>query len=373
MEQDEVFMRRALELARRAEGNTRPNPMVGCVIVAEDGSIAGEGWHHKAGAAHAEVNALTAMREQKTQGHTAYVTLEPCSHYGHTGPCCDALIRAGIKRVVVAMEDPNPRVAGNGLARLREAGVKVEVGLCGKEAAALNEKFFVWITKKRPFLSLKFAETLDGKIATAARDSFYVTGQEAHRYSHYLRKTHDAILVGIGTVLEDDPELTTRLVEGKNPLRIVLDSRARIPLTARVLNAEAKTLVAVGPEADKEKIAKLTVMDGVEVVALPCENGRVSLSELLAKLAEREITSVLVEGGSQVTGAFFDAELADRVYAFVAPKLVGGKEGLPAIGGKGIQTMQQCAGVIEPEFKTLGTDWLITGRVCFPAHSKEMP
>lgn len=368
MEQDEIFMRRALELARRAEGNTSPNPMVGCVIVAEDGSIAGEGWHHKAGAAHAEVNALTAMREQKTHGHTAYVTLEPCSHYGHTGPCCDALIRAGIKRVVVALEDPNPKVAGRGLNRLREAGVKVEVGLCAKEAAALNEKFFVWITQKRPFISLKFAETLDGKIATADGDSFYVTGQEAHRYSHYLRKTHDAILVGIGTVLEDDPELTTRLVEGKNPLRIVLDSKARIPLTAKVLNAAANTLVAVGPEADKEKIAKLAAMDGVEVVTLSCENGQVSLSELLAALAKREVTSVLVEGGSQITGAFFDAELVDRVYAFVAPKLLGGDKALPAVGGKGIPTMGQCACVIDPEFKTLGADWLITGRVRFSAH-----
>ena len=358
-------MRWALELARRAEGYTSPNPMVGCVIVTEDGSVVGEGWHHKAGEAHAEVNALAAMRESGMQGHTAYVTLEPCSHYGRTGPCCEALLRAGIKRVVAAMEDPNPKVAGKGFARLRKAGVEVEVGLCGKEAAALNEKFCLWITRQRPFVSLKFAETLDGKIATATGDSFYVTGQEAHQYSHYLRKTHDAILVGIGTVLEDDPELTTRLVAGKNPLRIVLDSRARIPLTAKVLHGEAKTLLATGAQADPDKLRKLAAMANVETLILPCEDGNLSLPSLMTALAERNITSVLVEGGSRVTGSFLDAALADRVYAFIAPKLVGGNAALPAIGGRGIRTMGACARVLEPELKRMGEDWLITGKVRF--------
>ena len=366
----EFYMRRALELAKKAEGRTSPNPMVGCVIADVDGNIVGEGWHHKAGTPHAEVHAIADMNAKQAQGHTAFVTLEPCSHWGRTGPCCEALINAGIKRVVAAMEDPNPKVSGNGFRRLHEAGVEVIVGICEKEARRLNEHFLLWVTQKRPFVSLKFAETLDGKLATAARDSHYVTGQEAHVYSHYLRKTHDAILVGIGTVLDDDPELTTRLVEGRNPVRIVLDSRARIPLTSKVLQGEAKTLLVTGPEADAEKCNTLQRLNDVEVVALPCENGKISIPALLQVLYEHEITSVLVEGGSKVLGSFLDAGMADRVYAFIAPKLVGGKDALPSIGGKGIDVMSRCASVMEPELMTLGKDWLITGRVTFSEEGK---
>lgn len=361
----DFYMRRALELARRAEGCTSPNPMVGCVIADAEGNIVGEGWHHKAGTPHAEVNAIADMNAKHLQGHTAFVTLEPCSHWGRTGPCCEALIKAGIRRVVAAMEDPNPKVAGNGFRRLREAGVEVNVGVCEKEARRLNEHFLLWVTRKRPFVSLKFAETLDGKLATSARDSHFVTGQEAHTYSHYLRKIHDAILVGIGTVLDDDPELTTRLVEGKNPVRIVLDSRARIPLTAKVLQGETKTLLMAGPDADADKCHKLQRLKNVEVVTLPCEEEKLSLPALLQVLYEHEVASVLVEGGSDVLGSFLDSQIADRVYAFIAPKLVGGKTALPSIGGRGIERMSQCASVVEPELMTLGKDWLITGRVKF--------
>ena len=299
------------------------------------------------------------------------------------------LIKAGIKRVVAAMEDPNPKVAGNGFRRLREAGVEVITGVCEKEARRLNEHFLLWVTQNRPFVSLKFAETLDGKLATSARDSHFVTGQEAHTYSHYLRKIHDAILVGIGTVLDDDPELTTRLVEGKNPVRIVLDSRARIPRTAKVLQGDAKTLVITGLEADADTCDTLRRLHNVEVVTLPCENGKISVSALLQSLHEHEITSVLVEGGSEVVsallqslyeheitsvlveggsevlGSFLDSQTTDRVYAFIAPKLVGGTHALPSVGGRGIERMSQCAAVVEPELLTLGKDWLITGRVTF--------
>ncbi|MBP5736280.1 MAG: dihydrofolate reductase family protein, partial [Acidaminococcaceae bacterium] len=214
-------------------------------------------------------------------------------------------------------------------------------------------------------VSLKFAETLDGKLATSARDSHFVTGQEAHTYSHYLRKIHDAILVGIGTVLDDDPELTTRLVEGKNPVRIVLDSRARIPLTAKVLQGETKTLLVTGPDADAGKCDKLQGLKNVEVAMLPCEDEKIPVPALLQVLYEHEVASVLVEGGSDVLGSFLDAQIADRVYAFIAPKLVGGKTALPSIGGRGIERMSQCASVEEPELMTLGKDWLITGRVTF--------
>lgn len=363
MVHDEIYMRRALELARRAEGETSPNPMVGCVILDTEGRVAGEGWHHKAGGPHAEINALADLRSRGAQGDTAYVTLEPCSHWGRTGPCCEALIEAGIRRVVAAMEDPNPKVAGNGFRRLREAGVEVEVGACETEARGLNEKFLLWVTQERPFISLKFAETLDGKLATCQRDSHFVTGPEAHRYSHYLRKTHDAILVGIGTVLDDDPELTTRLVEGKSPVRIVLDSRARLPLTAKVLQRGAGTIVAVGPGADREKISALQELENVEVLLLPEKDGQLDLAELLRQLQTRTITSLLVEGGSRVLGSFLDRQLADRVYAFIAPKLAGGRQALPAVGGRGVARMSQCARLTQAEFKTLGEDWLITGCV----------
>lgn len=363
LSKDEGYMRRALELARRAEGNTSPNPMVGCVILDEAGRVVGEGWHHKTGEAHAEVNALTDMRSRQARGHTAYVNLEPCSHWGRTGPCCEALIQAGIKRVVAAMEDPNPKVAGSGFRRLREAGVEVETGVCEAEARALNEKFLLWVTQGRPFISLKFAETLDGKLTTCCRDSRDVTGPEAHRYSHYLRKTHDAILVGIGTVLDDDPELTTRLVEGKNPLRIVLDSRARIPFTAKVLQGGAKTIVATGSDADKGKVRELGSLENVEILPLPEKEGRLDLDELLRQLLDRSVTSLLVEGGSQVLGAFLDRQLGDRVYAFIAPKLAGGTAALPAVGGHGFARMAQCAHITGTEMKSLGEDWLITGRI----------
>ena len=366
MPDHEFYMRRALKLAKMAEGETSPNPMVGCVILDETGQIVGEGWHRKAGTPHAEVNALADMKAKNAVGHTAYVSLEPCSHWGRTGPCCEALIQAGIKRVVAAMEDPNPKVAGNGLRRLREAGVEVICGVCEQEAKRLNEHFLLWVTQKRPFISLKFAETLDGKLATSARDSHFVTGQEAHTYSHYLRKIHDGILVGIGTVLDDDPELTTRLVEGKNPVRIVLDTQARIPLNAKVLQGDTKTLLITGPQGNAEKCEELRKYNHVELISLPCIDGKVDIKCLIGALYEHGLTSVLVEGGSEALGSFLDAGMADRVYAFIAPKLVGGKNALPAIGGKGIPALAHCAAVMEPELLTLGKDWLITGRVSFP-------
>lgn len=363
MQTDEFYMHKALELAKLAEGCTSPNPMVGCVITDAEGNIVGEGYHHKAGEAHAEVNALADVHKHKATPHTAYVSLEPCSHFGRTGPCCDALLRAGIKRVVAAIEDPNPKVSGQGFARLKAGGVDLKIGVCAEEARKLNEQFLLWVTKRRPFISLKYAMTLDGKIATAGGDGTHVTGGEAHIFSHYLRKTNDAILVGINTVLADDPELTTRLVKGKNPIRIILDSKLRIPLTAQVLQGGAPTIVVTGPDADATKVQMLSDLPDVEVLTVPVQDGKLNLVELMKILGERKIISVLVEGGSAVLGSFVDAKLADRVYAFIAPKIVGGKAGLTPIGGTGLASMVPGFAVDVDLQKNLGPDFLISGTI----------
>ena len=361
LSENQYWMQQAIDLARRGQYSTKPNPNVGCVIV-KDGKIIGEGFHPKAGQPHAEVFALRQAGENAKDA-TAYVTLEPCSHFGRTGPCCDALLRAGIKRVVAAQEDPNPKVCGQGFARLRAGGVQVEVGLCEAEARRLNEHFLRWVTTRRPFVSLKYAMTLDGKLATAAGDGQQVTGREAHVEAHYLRKIHDAILVGIGTVLADDPELTTRLVQGKNPVRIVLDSQARIPLTAQVLQGGTTTIIVVGPEAPAAKLELLAKLPEVEVLTLPAPAGKLDLGKLLDILGERKLTSLLVEGGSQVHGSFVDAGLVDRIYAFIAPKVVGGAAALPPIGGTGLAAMAPGLPVAVDATRVLGKDFLITGRV----------
>lgn len=358
---DIKYMRRALELARMAEGDTSPNPMVGAVITDSSGNIVGEGYHHKAGQPHAEINALAAAGD-KAKGATVYVTLEPCSHYGRTGPCCEALIKAGVKKVVSAVTDPNPLVAGRGLNRLREAGIEVVNGICEDEARKLNEKFFFWITNKRPFVSLKYAMTLDGKIAADGGDSKWITGVEARTYAHYLRKTHDAVIVGKNTVLQDDCELTTRMVEGKNPVRIVLDSKCSIPANSKILNDEARTIVAVGENPSLTNFNALKLLKNVEVIELPENNGKLDLTALMKYLAEQEITSLLVEGGSEVHGAFFDAGFAERVYAFIAPKIIGGRNALAPVGGNGCKDMGKALRLSDIEYKELGCDLLITGR-----------
>ncbi len=360
---DEQYMQRALELARLAEGDTSPNPMVGCVIVDDDGEIVGEGYHHKAGQPHAEVNAL-AEAKANAQGATVYVTLEPCAHYGRTGPCCVALARAGVRKVVVACLDPNPKVAGQGVNYLRLQGIEVQVGVCEKEAQRLNERFFTWITKQRPFVTLKYAMTLDGKIATRTGDSKWITGEAARTMAHELRKQHDAILVGIGTVLEDDPELTTRMVRGSNPTRVVLDSHLRISLMATVLNPAAPTIIYTGLESDAVKADALNALPNVEVVRLPLDAlGHLPIDLVVQSLAQHELTSLVVEGGSSMLGAFLDAGYADRLYAFIAPKIIGGSKALTPIGGVGFDLVADGYKLHDVEMKQLGEDFMITGLV----------
>lgn len=356
---EQEYMELALTLARAAEGRTWPNPMVGAVVVRE-GRIVGMGAHLQAGTPHAEVHALNMAGERAKEG-TLYVTLEPCSHYGRTPPCVERVIASGIRRVVVATLDPNPQVSGRGVKRMRQAGIEVEVGLCEAQAQELNEVFFHYITKKRPFVIVKTAMTLDGKIATESGDSRWVSGPQAREYVHRLRDRVDAILVGIGTVLADDPLLTTRLPEGgKNPLRIVVDTHLRIPERARVLDVtEAATLIACGHHAPVDKMERLRSR-GVEVMPLPERGGRVDLSALLKALGEKEIACLLVEGGAEINGSLLMEGLIDQVITFLAPKLIGGK-GLSPYAGKGFAQMSDACELTRVRMEAFGEDWTVIG------------
>ncbi len=360
IEEHTCMMERALELAQLAEGDTSPNPMVGCVLTDEMGEILAEGYHHKAGEPHAEIMALNAAMKKRVADaiHTAYVTLEPCSHYGRTGPCCDALIRAGVQRVVIATKDPNPLVAGQGIERLKKAGIEVIVGILEAKAQALNDKFFWWITKQRPFISLKYAMTMDGKIATATGDSKWITGEEAREHAHFLRKTHDAILVGVDTVIADDPELTTRMVKGKNPLRIVLDTHGRTPLTSNVLQGMVPTWIVVGKTEYENAYAKFGAFANVQVVAVNEIEGHIDIQALVDLLGEEHITSLLVEGGSKIHGAFLQAQCFNKIYAFIAPKVVGGS-GITPMGGRGCEFMDEAVECVWSKATFLGEDILL--------------
>lgn len=361
-ERDEMFMREALRIARNAEGRTSPNPLVGAVIV-RDGIIVAEGWHRKAGTPHAEVHALR-MAGDLAKGATLYVTLEPCAHVGRTGPCAVAVRDAGIRRVVVAMGDPNPLVAGKGIQILRDAGVEVTVGVCEAEARQLNEVFLHWITTGRPFVVLKTAMTLDGKIATASGASKWITGEAARLRVHELRDRYDAILAGIGTALADDPSLTTRLPDrtGKNPVRIIVDSNARLPLTSNVVtDGQAQTIVAVTEAAPEERVAALRA-HGVDV--LTCGTGsHVDLVQLMQELGRREIASVLVEGGGTVNFSLLAAGLVDKVHAFVAPKIVGGRTAKTPVEGEGFAQLADSVQLTQLTAESVGGDVLLTGYV----------
>ena len=355
-------MQQALQIAAYAAGRTSPNPLVGAVIV-KDGRVVGQGWHRKAGTEHAEIHALRQAGELAA-GATIYVTLEPCSHYGRTGPCSKALIDAGIQRVVIAMLDPNPLVAGKGVAMLKAAGIEVETGLLQAQAERLNEVFLKWIMTKMPFVVMKTAMTLDGKIATAAGNSKWISNEVSRRRVHELRDVYDGILVGIGTVLADDPALTTRLASqsGKNPLRIVVDSRARTPLTAKVVtDGQAETLIAVTAAAEAAKVEALR-QAGVEVLVVN-DGQQVDLKQLFCRLGERGICSIFVEGGALINYSLLKAGLIDKVYSFIAPKMVGGSSAPGPVGGDGVETLDQAFLLEDVETELLAGDILVSGYI----------
>ena len=369
---DRRHMQSALELAADGAGWVSPNPLVGCVI-AKDGEVVGRGYHQRFGGPHAEVYAL---REAGSRAREAvlYVTLEPCCHTGKTPPCVDAILQAQVERVVVAMRDPNPRVDGGGLSRLASAGIDVTVGVCEAEARRLNEAFVKYITTRRPFVTSKSAITLDGKIATRSGASRWITGEAARAAGHRLRHTNDAILVGIGTVLQDDPQLTARLPGQRcaNPLRIVVDSTLRLAPMAQVANVaqDRRTLIATTDQATDAKVRALQER-GVEVLRLPaCGNGRVNLDALCTVLGERGVASVLVEGGAVLTAALLERRLIDRMVFFVAPKLIGG-DGISVFGPCGVDTMEQSLLLRDLTSRQVGGDIMLEAYPAWAACAPE--
>jgi diaminohydroxyphosphoribosylaminopyrimidine deaminase/5-amino-6-(5-phosphoribosylamino)uracil reductase len=364
---DRAFMGLALALADAGRGRVSPNPMVGALLVKE-GRILCEGFHARAGAPHAEVMALDAAGDAARDA-TLYVSLEPCCHHGRTPPCVPRIVASGVRRVVAATVDPNPKVNGRGLRVLREAGVAADVGVLEGEAVRLNEVFFTYMTDGRPFVTLKAAVSLDGKIATVTGESRWITGEEARRRVHELRNEVDAILVGIGTILRDDPLLTTRLgIPGeRDPVRVVVDSLARLPLDARVLNPlpAAPTVVAVGPEAPAGKVERLREA-GATVLVLAQSGERISLASVMRALAAREITSVLIEGGAEIHASALAEGIVDKVAFFVAPLLIGGTTAPGAVGGPGIEKLADAVPLREVRITPLGRDLLVEGYVQGP-------
>ena len=359
---DIEYMRRALELARRGAGHVSPNPMVGAVIV-KDGRIIGEGWHEKIGGLHAERNALAHCIEDPA-GATIYVTLEPCCHWGRTPPCTEAILENKLARVVVGCLDPNPLVGGKGIQILRDAGVICETGVLEKECLAINEVFFHYITHKKPFILMKYAMTLDGKIAAVTGDSKWVTGKQARHHVQETRRRLSAIMVGIGTVLADDPMLNCRIEDGVDPTRIIIDSNLRLPLDSQIVATSTRIptyVFAANVNADKQKALESA---GVHVVYAPdASTGRVDLPQVIDKLGEMQIDSVLLEGGGTLNGAFMQLGLVDRVQAYIAPKLIGGADAKGPVGGAGIPLMCDAQALLDPTITRLGDDILIEGRI----------
>jgi len=359
------YMKQALSLARLASGQVSPNPAVGAVVV-KDG-VVGQGYTQPPGSNHAEVVALKQAGE-RARGSVMYVTLEPCCHYGRTPPCTQAIIAAGITEVHLAMLDPNPLVSGRGKVELEGTGIKVHVGEHEEEAKEVNEAYTKFITKGIPFVTAKFAMSLDGKITTRSNDSKWISGEEARRYVHNLRHTTDAIMAGVNTVLVDDPLLTARCCGGKGgtvrkqPLRVIVDSKGRTPLTARLFSEPGEILMAVGKLVTPEGETAFA-QAGAELLELPTAGGLVDLKRLLKALGEREITSVLVEGGETILGSLFDSRLVDKVIAFIAPIIIGGKEAKTAVGGKGVDKVVDSLNLERVTVKRLGEDLMVSGYV----------
>lgn len=363
---DEQFMRRALRLARKGEGRVSPNPLVGAVIV-RDSRIIGEGYHRCCGENHAEINSILNATEV-IAGATFYITLEPCSHHGRTPPCVNALIACRPGRVVVGVADPNPLVSGKGIEALRQNGIETTVGVLDKACRELNEVFFKYIRTGLPYVTLKFAQTLDGRIATASGHSRWISSPPARKFAHRLRCLHDSILVGADTVLRDDPELTCRLVRGRNPLRIVVDSHLRLSPDARIFGEgrHARTIITATRQAPEER-RRLFREKGIEVLEVGEDRtGRVDLRMLLRVLGERKISSLLVEGGAAVITSFLKENLADRLIVILAPRIMG--TGVNAVGDLETRQMDEALSLSFHRITRRGDDLILDARFNSPAN-----
>jgi diaminohydroxyphosphoribosylaminopyrimidine deaminase/5-amino-6-(5-phosphoribosylamino)uracil reductase len=356
---DERWMRRALHLAEKGRGRTSPNPMVGAVLV-KRGRLVGEGYHARAGEPHAEIVAIKNAAE-KAKGATLYLNLEPCTHYGKTPPCVPAVIKAGVRKVVVGMEDPNPLVKGRGLARLKQAGVDVKIGILEKKCHRVNEAFRKYIVQHEPFVILKMAATLDGKLATRNGESQWITGETSRRFVHRLRDQVDGVVVGIGTVLKDDPMLTSRIKGGRDPYRIVFDSRLRIPENAKMVDlSPSKTIIATTEMASQDKIERLREK-GVQILISDSKLGKVDLKSSLLKLAEMGMMSLLLEGGSQLSGSFLDQRLIDKILLFLSPKLIGDPLAPGIFSGAGVTSLKEAVSIKDLKVRKIGEDLLLEG------------
>lgn len=355
-ENDIFYIKKALSLAKKGFGQTSPNPCVGAILV-KNNKIIGQGYHKKAGKNHAEIAALKNCKKNPKNA-TLYLNLEPCCHHGKTPPCTDEIIKAGIKKVIIAAIDPNPLVNGKGIKQLEKAGIKVETGILQKEAKNLNQPYIKYIKTGLPFVTLKIATSLDGKIATKNGESKWITCLKSRKYVHKLRSQNDAILTGINTILSDNPHLGVRHVKGKDPIRIILDSKLRIPLNSKVLRDKNVLLVTTNA-CNKQKLQKLKAKNH----KIKIFNKKIDLKKLLKYLGKEKITSVLIESGSEITGSFIDNKLVDKVYFFIAPKIIGGNKAKTAIGGQGISRIQNTVKVENWKVGTVGRDLLIIGLI----------
>jgi len=356
---DEFWMRMALHLAEKGKGRTSPNPMVGAVLL-KRGKVVGEGYHAQAGEPHAEIIAIKKAGE-KAKGATLFLNLEPCTHYGKTPPCVPAVIEAGVRKVIVGMEDPNPLVKGRGMVLLKQAGLDVKLGVLEKECYRLNEAFCKYIVRHEPFIILKVAATLDGKLATRNGESQWITGETSRRFVHRLRDQVDGVVVGIGTVMKDDPMLTTRIRGGRDPYRIVFDSRLRIPENAKVVDlSPSKTIVATTEMASRDKIERLQ-KKGVQILISDSKLGKVDLKSSLLKLGEMGMISLLVEGGSQINGSFLDQGLIDKIFLFLSPKLIGDPLAPGIFSGAGIASLKEATSIKDLKVRRVGEDILLEG------------
>lgn len=361
MKSHDYYMDLAYKLALKGRFTTSPNPMVGAIVV-KNGRIVGRGFHERAGLAHAEVVALKEAGE-KTRGATLYVTLEPCTHFGKTPPCTDLIIKSGIKEVVIGMIDPNPVNNGKSLEILKSHKIKIQCGFLEEKIRKLNEAFIKYITKKTPFLTVKIAQSLDGKIATKTGDSKWITSDNSRAFAHRLRAHFDAIMVGVNTVLRDNPRLDAWF-SNKHPIKVVIDSQLSIPAQANIFSGSSRVIIVTlptkpGQETENRKILseKATILEVKE------KSGQINLKDMMKKLAALGITNILVEGGGTLVGSLFDENLVDKVMFFVSPKIIGGKEAITSVMGQGISRIDRCFKLKSVKFKRIGEDFLFEGYV----------